>query len=541
MEYSFKGDAVVENRSLVAVFRSTKGRIEIYTKDNPAAPGDGAASGGRPARKVAEIVPSQMKTRSARIGRVEILRNTDDEAALQVSFSANGADDASVMFSFDNTEIVEIKPAEHVQGVSVLSPIEYGVAPGFIGDDLIYSAAEHTSAASIHVPAEHVFVGLLAGADTEIVMTWPEAKKPVSLALGNEPQGKRLIESVNFDGPGQSIYVAALTAPGIWHKERLTSSYLEKDVKSDWKRPFPARWKTQLDEADVKTTFAFKEAKGQIWRGVPGSYEYPVWFDGDNAFFHLGKKVPPKGESRIYFLEGRNTPLSVRTPVEIMKATLGRTMCDPILDIAGRKLRTHHRRGGDGVHRACTCGCTEAIQALFEKGQEVAKKDDVKEALGDMNYFVECHVERIGEYRHFAGDMIQFLQAKKAAAPELKPFLENLEQIVQQIPQEYEVQKENMKTPEYVQDLTRQTLALTSSKDPNNLKAYMELLKAWRGAGGAQDYVVARCHMITRKLCQEAGYGCAEQPRAVELAMAIRSRCRQVLRNPDGYEIWADY
>src|SRR6185437_16849471 len=127
------------------------------------------------------------------------------------------------------------------------------VAPGFIGDDLIYSAAEHTSAASIHVPAEHVFVGLLAGEDAEIVMTWPEVEKPVSLALGNEPQGKRLIESVNFDGPGQSIYVAALTAPGIWHKERLTSSYLEKEVKSDWKRPFPARWKTQLDEADVKT------------------------------------------------------------------------------------------------------------------------------------------------------------------------------------------------------------------------------------------------------------------------------------------------
>jgi hypothetical protein len=482
-----------------------------------------------------------MKTQAAGISRVELLRNTDDEAALQVSFAAKGAADASVMFSFDNTEIVEVKPAERTQGVSVLSPIEHGVAPAFIGDDLVYSAAEYTSADTIQVPAEHAFVGLLTGEDAEIVMTWPEARKPVSLALGNGPPGRRLIESVDFDNPGQSIYVAALTAPGIWHHEKLTSSYLEKDVKSDWKRPFPARWKTQLDEAEVKTTFAFKEAKGQIWRGVPGSYEYPVWFDGDNAFFHLSKKVPPKGGSLIYFLEGRNTLLAVRTPVDIMKATLGRPMCDPILDITGRKLRTHHRRGGDGVHRACTCGCTEAIQALFEKGQEVAKKDDVKEALGDMNYFVECHVERIGEYRQFAGDMIQFLQAKRAAAPGLKPFLESLEQIVQQIPQEYEVQKENMKTPEYVQNLTRQTLALTGSTDPNNLKAYMELLKAWRGAGGAQDYVVARCHMITRQLCQAAGYGCAEQPKAAELAMEIRSRCRQALRNPDGYEIWADY
>src|SRR5690349_11027107 len=65
MEYSFKGDAVVENRSLVAVFRSTKGRVEIYARDNPAAPG-GGASDGRPGRKVAEFVPSQMKTLAAR-------------------------------------------------------------------------------------------------------------------------------------------------------------------------------------------------------------------------------------------------------------------------------------------------------------------------------------------------------------------------------------------------------------------------------------------------------------------------------------------
>jgi len=69
----------------------------------------------------------------------------------------------------------------------------------------------------------------------------------------------------------------------------------------------------------------------------------------------------------------------------------------------------------------------------------------------------------------------------------------------------------------------------------------MELLKAWRGMGGAQDYVVAQCHMITRKLSQEAGYGCGDQPKAVEVAMEIRARCRQALRNADGYEIWADY
>ncbi len=69
----------------------------------------------------------------------------------------------------------------------------------------------------------------------------------------------------------------------------------------------------------------------------------------------------------------------------------------------------------------------------------------------------------------------------------------------------------------------------------------MELLKDWRAMGGAQDYVLARCHIIARKLAQDAGYNCVSQPKAVLLAKEVRARVRQILRNPDGYEIWADY
>src|SRR5207247_10972041 len=127
------------------------------------------------------------------------------------------------------------------------------------------------------------------------------------------------------------------------------------------------------------------------------------------------------------------------------------------------------------------------------------------------------------------------------ASTELKPLLDGLKQMAQQIPQEYDVQKENMRSPGYTDELTRNTLALASRNDTNNLTAYMELLKAWRAMGGAQDYVVAQCHMITRKLFQEAGYGCVNDPNAVLVAEEVRARCREVLRNPDGYEIWADY
>jgi hypothetical protein len=256
---------------------------------------------------------------------------------------------------------------------------------------------------------------------------------------------------------------------------------------------------------------------------------------------HLSKKVPPKGESIIYFVEGQDTPEEIMTPVEILKTTLGRDVSDPILDVAGRKLRTHHRRGGDGVRRACTCGCTEAIQAMFTAGDETARKEDIAADIEDMIFFVEHHVGRIDEYRRFADETTRWLETQQKAAPELKEYVEALAQIVRDIGQEYNVQKENMGSPELTQRLTRQTLELANRKDSNNLKAYMELLKAWRAMGGAQDYVLAQCHRITRKLNQAAGEGCLQRPTAVEMAVELRARCRQILRNPDGYEIWADY
>ena len=98
-----------------------------------------------------------------------------------------------------------------------------------------------------------------------------------------------------------------------------------------------------------------------------------------------------------------------------------------------------------------------------------------------------------------------------------------------------------MKSLKDANALADKTVALARKKSPDNLKTYMELFQAWRAMGGAQDYVLAQCHTVTRKLAQEAGYGCADLPEAVEVAKEIRERCRKILRNPDGYEIWPNY
>ena len=137
--------------------------------------------------------------------------------------------------------------------------------------------------------------------------------------------------------------------------------------------------------------------------------------------------------------------------------------------------------------------------------------------------------------------MIEYLNLVGKSTPNLKPFIDNMNSIVQEIPEGYSRQKENMKDLKYAAVLAYKTKALTKKKSPRNLAAYKDLSEKWRAMGGAQDSVIGQCHATTRKLFQEAGYSCVNQLDAVEIARRIRSRCRQCLRNPDGYEIWQNY
>lgn len=527
-DYSFEGDAALESAGLVATFTASRATVSVYAK-----------SIGSGLRHVADVVLIGAVSTPVD-ARIEVVRNIGDQAALKAQFAADGASVAA-RFSIDRRGVLEITPIAGLRTVRLRTAIEFGVAPNPVGDDLIFGPTGAAGPDTLAALADHWFVGLCHGEDALWVMTWPGEAQGLRLNRGAEAAGCRPIETVDIDTAGQSLFLGAIAAPGVWRHETLNAALLEKDALLDWKPPFPARWKTQLEEAGVRTTFAFHSTKAEIWRGVPGDYMYPVWWDGSAAYFHLSKRVPPRGDAVIYFLEGQETPAGISTPVEILQSTLGSVASDPILDIDGRKLRTHHRRGALGVRRACTCGCTEAIQAFFERHEETGRRAEIAGALDDMIYFVDGHLARIDEYRHFALDLVGHLKEQQAANPTLKSYLGNLEQIAARIPQEYEVQKENMKSREYAAGLKAQTLALTTREDPKNLAAYMDLLEKWRGMGGAQDYLVAQCHAITRQLLQEAGYSAAVEPDALGAAKAIRKRCQAILRNPDGYEIWPNY
>jgi len=222
-----------------------------------------------------------------------------------------------------------------------------------------------------------------------------------------------------------------------------------------------------------------------------------------------------------------------------MKEALGRQTCDTILDLAGRKLRSHRRR--NAVIGAATCEVTDGMQPVFKEGKEVEKKEYIEGGVDDMVYFITRQRERINEYQDFAHKMMKFLNLTRKSNPDLKPFLNSMEAITRQILQEYSRQRENIKTLEYADELARKTKALTQKKAPKNLPTFLDLSKKWREMGGAQDSLIGKFHSMTRRLFQEAGYSCVNQPQAVKIAEEIRKRCKKCLRNPDGYEIWPNY
>lgn len=228
--------------------------------------------------------------------------------------------------------------------------------------------------------------------------------------------GERFIEALEIQLDGKSAYLRSISAPRIWHKEELLPTYLEKDVEIDWKKPFPAKWKTQLLEGEVETTFYFRTRKRRIWRPNFGFYNYPVWFEGEKAFFHLGKKVPPSGQVLIYALEGHKD-----TPVEFARARLG--------SIPTLKPKIGLRRYPQNNVGIRNCDGRAFVKWIFKVGFQTREKEFTQEVMADFLYSINVDKGRLEEYENFIPKMkgkIDLWIEKEKDNPELELFLNNI-------------------------------------------------------------------------------------------------------------------
>jgi hypothetical protein len=520
-----QGDLVVETNTLATVFASQLGKVLVYAEADPS-------------RSRAELLPVELRGRRATIGSTTIIQHPAGALTVKAGFSAPGASSIPLVFSFTSDRVLAITPEGAARGVSVAAPIDLAVVPSFVGDDLIYDPRDYPSAKALSVPSEHFLLGLLKGGNSALVMTWQEDKPPVSLVLSNPGPGRASIQAADFTGAG-TLSLAVLDAPGIWCRQALKPSFLERDVAIGWKPPFPAVWLTQLYEDEVKTTFEFRDAKEEVWRGAVGSYNYPAWFSGGKTMLSLGKSIVPEGEAVIYFLERSDrTPEQALSPVDIVKATLTGDVLASILDVEGRPSWYPERP--NRVLGGATCGVTDQLKEIFDRGQEVEKQAIVKGGVEDMYFYLEGMFRLDARYYPFATDMVAYLDAQEKQMPELAPFIREMRGIANEIVTTYDNSRDTIRDMSFAHELGEKTIALAAEKRPDNAQRMVELKQDWTGMGGALEELARKEHTLTRKLHQQAAYRAAAVPEAMPLAEEIRRRARQCLEKPGSYEIWAD-
>ena len=514
-------DIIVEDGDLRVVVSARTGRATVHTLS------DGVMR--------AEIDPAPQEGRP-RDTRVVDAKASGPIVVAVVRKESGATEDTRAVYSFGQNGIIEI--GRHT-GVVINGPIDHAIIPTFVGGDLVFSPTRHPSAEVLHLPVEKMLVGLLRGGDGLLVVTRAQRNGTPSPLLRKSAGPDGPFGSLEFQDGDGNITLAFPNAPGIWHREALGPSFLERDVTIDWQRPFPANWKTQLLEDGVSTTYTFRSArKKRFWRGGVGTYTYPVWFDGEQAVYRLGKKIPPKGESLIYFTErSEDTPDSVLAAADLVRIALGDQAHRDFLDREGRE-RTRDGRPDHCVGTA-TCGVTDKLKPIFEEGKEVERRDYIESGIEDMIYHLGVLTRRVHRYRDFARDMLAYLETAKQEKPGLKSFIEEMVQATGEFTEAYHAQKENIKTLEFAEELGKETAALTRDRRPGNLAAFLKLKGKWTGMGGALEGMVRRLHTVGRDLSQRAGCGCVEQPEAVELAREIRRRVTRHLRNPIGYEMWS--
>jgi len=518
-----RGDLVVESGLMSVLFNSRSGTVALHSRN------------GSMRRRIV-LKPLAPSGKGSTALSCIVNKTSESECVVSVEFSNDAGEKLRARFTICRAQTIRVDPDDRMKRLDILGEIELAIVPDFIADDLIFSPRDWSSERIAMPPAE-MFIGLLRGGDAMLVLAWHPNGGRISVLKGDD----KSFGGAEFRPTGRDFSLALLTAAGIWHRQKLDASFLEKDVKITWKRPFPAKWVTYLDEDDVKTRFRFRDKREKIWRaGRIGNYVYPVWFEGEDAFVHLSKRIPPRDEAVIYFVERSvETPPWVIAPVDVLRKCLTEGEFKAVFDEEGREMRSLRRE--HAAIGAATCGVTSAIEKVFKAGEETEKREYIMGGVDDMIYFIKKQRERIEEYVDFARSLIDYLKAVRVSKPQLVPVADEVEKIARRIFDEYEKAKENIKDIEYVRQIAAETNTLTLRKNPENLKAFLKLKSKWRGVGGAQDGLVRIFHTITRSIFQQAGYLCARHPEAIDLADEIRKRCRRCLRNPDGYEIWSDY
>ena len=458
---------------------------------------------------------------------------TQDAGITVRAVFGTGANAVEMAFEFSESGLLCLKPGAGAKGVMLRGALEVGVLPGRQIEDVLYRADEFAGRGEVFVPADNWFAGLLSGGNAILACAWPEGTQAVSLMAG-EGSASTTFEGIRFAFGGEDLYLGLLAAPGIWHRERLQRNYLERNVALEWKRPFPAQYKTQLlmrgETTSPRTFLLHNRQSDQFWPEI-GHCAWPAWFEGETAMLRLGKKIPPRGDAIIYPSDGNGQTLMAfihQTPVAEL--------------IVARNERTPLAQGPRNAANVgfVACGGTGVIRnTIFAMGLQ--------------------HRERrfLAEYADFISDYVAIVQKRnqaffaciaatgeKAAAwmPEggepsgLRTYLEHMIDLAQSAEEglrekmdiyDGDSPEAHMRNASIGADRLKELLDTDGDELPPECDEIVFIIN--RLAWGHAEHAGMRFSMLARQWAQDAAFACAHTPDAVAYARTIRAGIRTTL------------
>jgi len=536
--YGFAGNAVLLNGRVALVVRPGASGAELCSMEH------GDATVRAALRPVG-------RHEGARVASVRLAKCGPEEGAVEATFEGK---DGSLSLSFTlkmGQAFVRVDREPGVTGLRVEAPCRFVVMPDFFADDIVIDAREQPGEVA-ELPSENFLLHMVGDGDA-IVMTVSGSKdEPIAVRLGGEESARRIIASAVQYGSDDSIWVAVLAAPGIWHVRDVSAEDRGKVLDLDWTAPYPAQWRVDWRRSDGLTdtwemvmetrdgNYIKHDVSGgrsrlgpdrRRWTTVLGWFEYPCWADRSRRghFQPLKKVLTFDGPALIYPIDRTaDTPLDRYTIVDLVRETLGVGPCQYILDLEGQ--RSQYK----GI---ATCGARDTLNPIYEKGEQKRQKARIERTLKDVVVFIRHIRGRIESYRRFAHEIRDYLRQQKTAHPELAGEIDELITLTTMLDEHYEARKARIKTPEYAQDLAdRFRATLLDYEGPDAFQKCRQFTKAWVEIGSNQDELVGECRWIMKMIRQRAGLIMARQPRMADICTEVRRRARSVMRNPAGHE-----
>ena len=570
---NISGDLYVENSKMAVILRKNSVGSEVYYKISDSH------------IKAITLYPvGEANEPVTNIESFKVISRDESHVLLNTLFHTESGEIISLEYVIrPGQATIEMRPGKGAHKIIIRAKSSYTIMPDLFADDVVIDL-QNVKDDRLYIPEDnHLLLQMIDNGDAIIVCNWLSSYGEVVIASSNsngkETDPEKLItETIISFQNNNKIWVSLMAQKGIWHRSDTSGLNIYEHTLLDWTVPFPAYWRANYRRADSKAsglidsfwnaetqddgTFklvpslletdiidgqyiiadpgeqkrlvrrsVINQHTGSGWWSYRGWFIQPFYINGDSAFikiprFSVRRTIRYSGPILIYpLLRVEGAYADGESVEDVLHNTFGPEYLS-ILDMAD--LNKRHEKD----HFPPTCTTTEYCEKIFDRNEEIYRRNQIVAILGRMDLFVKYTRQRLQEYLDWEKEMRVLYQKSRQANPGLAGVVKIAERITRQIPRRFLIKSKSIKTPEYVSTLSSQIINLIDSDNLLKAQRHKQICRRIRSIGNAQDELLGEYRSIVKITRQKAGILHTQEtdPEVRKFLRLIRAQTQKILR-----------